>query len=98
MTPDGQGGRAVSDPVGLIADLVAAVEKDMNPGQIHTVVTSVAGGRAKSRRLAAALVERPEVLADGRSPAPRAVGDLGTGLESPDAGSARTSTGATRSR
>ncbi|KZF17837.1 hypothetical protein [Rhodococcus sp. EPR-134] len=76
MTPDGQGGRAVSDPVGLIADLVAAVEKDMNPGQIYTVVTSVAGGRAKSRRLAAALVERPEVLADGRSPAPRAVGDL----------------------
>ena len=45
-------------------------------GQIRTVVTAVTGGRAKSRRLAAALAERPEVLADGRSPAPRAVGDL----------------------
>lgn len=76
MTPAGQCQRAVSDPVELIADLVAAVEREMNPGQIHAVVTSVAGGRAKSRRLAAALVERPEVLTDGRSPAPRAIGDL----------------------
>ncbi|MFJ1827902.1 hypothetical protein [Streptomyces sp. NPDC088178] len=40
------------------------------------MVTAVAGGRAKSRRLAEALVMRPGVLTDGRSPAPRAVGDL----------------------
>jgi hypothetical protein len=40
------------------------------------VVIAVAGGRAKSRRLASALAGRPEVLADGKSPAPRAVGDL----------------------
>ena len=46
------------------------------PEQIRAVVTAVAGGRAKSRRLAAALAGRPAVLADGRSPAPRAVGDL----------------------
>ncbi|CAN5679823.1 hypothetical protein BH09ACT7_BH09ACT7_61080 [soil metagenome] len=76
MTTAGQSGRTVSDPVGLIVDLVAAAEREMDPGQIHAVVTSVSGGRAKSRRLAAALAERPEVLADGRSPAPRAVGDL----------------------
>ena len=40
------------------------------------VVTAVAGGRAKARRLAAALAHRPGVLLDGRSPAPRAVGEL----------------------
>ncbi|UQA91114.1 site-specific integrase [Streptomyces halobius] len=40
------------------------------------MVTAVAGGRAKSRMLAAALARRPAVLNDGRSPAPRAVGDL----------------------
>jgi hypothetical protein len=36
----------------------------------------VAGGRAKRRKVAKALAERPQVLTDGRSPAPRAVGDL----------------------
>ena len=40
------------------------------------MVAAVAGGRAKSRRLALALAERPGVLADGRSPAPRAIADL----------------------
>ena len=40
------------------------------------MATAVAGGRAKSRRLASALADRPAVLADGRSPAPRGVGDL----------------------
>jgi hypothetical protein len=68
--------RAVSDPIGLITQLVAAVEDQLKPEQIRAVVTAVAGGRAKSRRLALALANRPEVLADGRSPAPRAVGEL----------------------
>ena len=76
MTPAGHVGRAVSDPVGLIVDLVTAVEHGLEHGQVRAVVTGVAGGRAKSRRLAAALAEHPTVLADGRSPAPRAVGDL----------------------
>jgi hypothetical protein len=40
------------------------------------VVATIAGGRAKRRRLAQALLDRPTVLADGRSPAPRGVGDL----------------------
>jgi hypothetical protein len=66
----------VSDPIGLIVDLVAAVEGELTPERIRVVATAVAGGRAKSRRLAAALAGRPEVLADGRSPAARVVGDL----------------------
>jgi hypothetical protein len=41
-----------------------------------TLIAGAAGGRAKQRRLAQALAGRPAVLSDGRSPAPRAVGDL----------------------
>ena len=60
----------------MITDLVAAVEPHLDRDRIRSVVVAVAGGRAKSRRLAAALAQRPEVLLDGRSPAPRAVGGL----------------------
>ena len=76
MTSPGRSERAVSDPIGLITELVAAVEHHLEPEQIRAVATAVAGGRAKSRRLASALAGRPDVLADGRSPAPRAIGDL----------------------
>jgi len=69
-------GRAVSDPAGLITDLVTAADPRLAPGQVRAVIAAVAGGRAKSRRLAAALAGRPAVLADGRSPAPRAVAEL----------------------
>ena len=68
--------RPAGDPVGLITELVAAAGPGMAPEQIRAVAAAVAGGRAKSRRLASALAGRPAVLADGRSPAPRAVGDL----------------------
>jgi hypothetical protein len=68
--------RAVCDPVGLITELVAAPEPRLAAEQIRGIATAVAGGRAKSRRLASALAGRPAVLADGRSPAPRVVGDL----------------------
>ncbi len=68
--------RAVSDPIGLIVDMVTAVEHRLARETIRAVVQDTAGGRAKSRRLAAALAARPEVLVDGRSPAPRVVGDL----------------------
>jgi hypothetical protein len=68
--------RAIADPIGLITDLVAAVEPSLDIDRIRCVVVTVAGGRAKSRRLASALAGRPAVLHDGRSPAPRAVGDL----------------------
>ncbi len=76
MTSPGWPERAVSDPIGLITDLVAAVERQLTREQIRAVAADVAGGRAKSRRLASALAGRPAVLADGRSPAPRAIGDL----------------------
>ncbi|WP_327436581.1 site-specific integrase (plasmid) [Streptomyces sp. NBC_01201] len=64
------------DPIGLIADLVADAEKELGAEAIRAVVTAVAGGRAKSRQVAKALAMRPAVLADGRSPAPRAIGVL----------------------
>ena len=63
-------------PIGLITDLVAAAEPHLALDRIRSVVVAVAGGRAKSRRLAAALAARPGVLLDGRSPAPRVVGEL----------------------
>jgi hypothetical protein len=68
--------RAVPDPAGLITDLVIAADPRLAPGRVRAVIAAVAGGRAKSRRLAAALAGRPAVLADGRSPAPRAVAEL----------------------
>jgi hypothetical protein len=48
--------------VGLITDL----EPGLDRATIVQVVESVAGGRAKRRRLAHALTARPELLADGR--------------------------------
>jgi hypothetical protein len=72
--------RAITDPIGLITDLVTTAEPHLTPDQVRSVAIAAAGGRAKARRLAAALAERPEVLHDGRSPAPRAIGDLLRGL------------------
>jgi hypothetical protein len=66
----------LADPVGVITALVASAEPAMARAEIERLVTGVAGSRAKRRRLAGALAGRPSVLADGRSPAPRAVGDL----------------------
>ncbi|MFJ6773216.1 hypothetical protein ACIQOV_20060, partial [Kitasatospora sp. NPDC091257] len=71
MTTADHHGHAVTDPIGLMTDLITDVEKGLGPA-----VIAVAGGRAKSRRLAQALAMRPPVLTDGRSPAPRAIGDL----------------------
>jgi hypothetical protein len=64
------------DPIGTIVGLVTAVEPALATDLVEDIVTGVAGGRAKRRRLAQALVEQPMVLRDGRSPAPRAIGDL----------------------
>ncbi|WP_223190773.1 hypothetical protein [Streptomyces sp. TRM68416] len=76
MTAIGSLDRSVADPIGLITELVADAESGLGSETIQIVVTAVAGGRAKSRALAKFLATRPAVLADGRSPAPRAVGDL----------------------
>ena len=56
--------------------LIAGVERALGRDEIRAVVAAVAGGRAKQRRLALALAARPEILSDGRSPAPRAAGNL----------------------
>ena len=76
MTAPARADRVLSDPIGLVVELVGAAEPALAPECIRGVVTAVAGGRAKARRLAAALAHRPGVLLDGRSPAPRAVGEL----------------------
>jgi hypothetical protein len=77
--------RALPDPAGLITGLVTEAGHGLGREQVRESVSAVAGGRAKSRRLALALAGRPGVLADGGSPAPRAVGDLLVALN--DAGS-----------
>lgn len=64
------------DPVGVVVGLVIGAEPTLELAVVQGVVEAVAGGRAKQRRLARALVDRPGLLTDGRSPAPRVVGDL----------------------
>ncbi|HEY3034447.1 MAG TPA: hypothetical protein VGJ54_07295, partial [Streptosporangiaceae bacterium] len=70
----------LADPVSVIVNLVAERDPGVGRASIAEVVETVAGGRAKQRRLAQALLDRPQVLADGQSPAPRAIGDLLTAL------------------
>lgn len=71
LTPE-----VLADPIGVVVDLVAERESTLDRAAIEATVISVAGGRAKRRRLAQALLDKPTVLSDGRSPAPRMVGDL----------------------
>jgi hypothetical protein len=66
----------VADPVGVVVEFVAGIEPGLDRAVLAETVARVAGGRAKRRRLAQALADRPGVLGDGRSPAPRVVGDL----------------------
>ena len=67
---------AVSDPVGVMVALISGVEPGLDHDAIREVVMAAAGGRAKQRRIAQVLSARPGILSDGRSPAPRAMGDL----------------------
>jgi uncharacterized protein YidB (DUF937 family) len=67
---------ALADPIGVIVGLVTGREPALDRAVIAKVAEDAAGGRAKRRRLAQALLDNPGVLADGRSPAPRAVADL----------------------
>ena len=66
----------LADPIGVVVDLIAERKPGLDRSTITRVVEEIAGGRVKRRRLAQALIDRPRVLDDGRSPAPRAVGDL----------------------
>jgi len=68
--------RVLADPVGVMVELVTSREPALDRARVTDVVQAVAGGRAKRRRLAQALLDNPSVLDDGRSPAPRAIGDL----------------------
>jgi hypothetical protein len=67
---------AVTDPVGTVVALVAAVDAAIEAWTLRRVVEQASGGRAKRRRLAAELAADPSVLSTGRSPASKAAGDL----------------------
>jgi hypothetical protein len=66
----------LADPVGTVVSLITGVDPVLGREAAERAVTGVARGRAVRRRLAAALAERPGILADGRSPAPKVAGDL----------------------
>jgi hypothetical protein len=66
----------LADPIGVLVDLVVKHDPTLDRAMVADVVENLAGGRAKRRRLAQALLDKPMVLVDGRSPAPRAVADL----------------------
>jgi hypothetical protein len=70
----------LTDPLSVVIDLVADLESGLGRACVTEVMTGVAGGRAKRRRLAQALLARPGILTDGRSPAPAAIGKLLTAL------------------
>lgn len=74
--PEPMAPEAIADPIGVLADEVARIESTVDRATIEATVSSMAGGRVKQRRLAQALLDNPGVLLDGRSPAPRAIGDL----------------------
>jgi hypothetical protein len=83
--------QALADPIGVVVDLVRALDTGLGADKVADVVAAVAGGRAKRRRLALALLDNPSVLTTGRSPAPSAAGELllalrragATGVEAP---------------
>lgn len=66
----------IADPIAAICAVVETVEGTLPAEKVREIVEAVAGGRAKRRQLAKAVAARPAVLEDGRSPAPRSVGDL----------------------
>lgn len=66
----------LDDPIGVMVDLLLQHQPGLDRAAVTSIAERVAGGRAKRRGLAQALVDRPAVLTDGRSPAPRAVADL----------------------
>ena len=72
----GEHGQLLTDPVGVAVAVITRMDADLDPEVVGEVVATVAAGRAKRRRLAQALADDPSVLVDGRSPAPRVVGEL----------------------
>jgi len=70
----------LADPLAVLVDLIGLADPGLDRKVIGEVAQRVAAGRAKRRSLAQALLDSPSLLIDGRSPAPRAVGDLLIGL------------------
>ena len=66
----------LADPVGVLVDLITRCRPGLAPDTVTDIVLGVAGGRVKQRRLAQTVSDRTDLLIDGRSPAPRVVGDL----------------------
>jgi hypothetical protein len=66
----------LADPVGVVVDVVCGVEPALDRAAVGELVQRLAAGRVKRRRLAQALLDKPTLLTDGRSPAPRVVGNL----------------------
>jgi hypothetical protein len=56
--------------------MITSLDPSLDQALVASVVTQVACGRDKRRRLAAGLCDRPAVLTDGRSPAPEVIGHL----------------------
>lgn len=66
----------LADPLGVIVDLVTGIDPSLDAATVQKIAEATAAGRAKRRKLAQALLDKPSLLVDGRSPAPRTVGDL----------------------
>lgn len=66
----------LADPIGVVVNLVVGEDPVLDRAVVTWTIHGVAGGRAKQRRLAQALLDRPAVLTNGRSPAPGVVADL----------------------
>ncbi len=71
QTPD-----VLADPVGVVVGLICSIDSGLDREATTILVAGVAAGRVKRRRLAQALLDTPTLLLNGRSPAPRVVGDL----------------------
>lgn len=71
---------ATADLIGLVVRLVTGIEPTPTAEAVRQEVAKVAGGRAKSRRLAQNLLTDPRLLISGRPPVPWSVGQLLLGL------------------
>ncbi|MHB8296799.1 MAG: hypothetical protein ACYDH5_19760 [Acidimicrobiales bacterium] len=67
---------AFTDPASAVVEMVTSACPQLEAQEIAEAVTSVAPTRTVLRRLAQGLAARPAVLDDGRSPAPKVVGQL----------------------
>lgn len=66
----------LADPAAVAIAVVCEVDSTADGQMVGDVVAAVAPGRSTCRRLAQALLDRPSILTDGSSPAPRVAADL----------------------